>query len=177
MLWKQYWSVTEEEAHTWSSGHVYRCYAIIPLDETRRASATCPSIHSRPSEKLHRRCRSRANQEIPLAWWNQRFVTAFTTAHDTSLSWARSMQPTSSSLKVQFCYLPIYAYFFQADSFRQISPHHNPVWTSPLLRRPYMPRPVLFFFFNHSNVLLWAVEVTKLLFIKPSQILFLLRTS
>jgi hypothetical protein len=37
--------------------------------------------------------RCSGSQEIPRIAWNQKFITAFVTAHHLSLSWARSMLP------------------------------------------------------------------------------------
>ena len=75
-------------------------------------------------------------KKFPAFYRTRRFITAFSSAHHLSLSWARSIQFTPCIPK-------------WSPSFR--FPHQNLVCTSPLPHTSYMPRPSHSSRFDHPN--------------------------
>ena len=72
-----------------------RDIAVTKLNLTHTTDSNCIvlilnySMQQSPSWETNR---FSASQEIPSILWNRRFITAFTTARQLSLSWARSIQ-------------------------------------------------------------------------------------
>jgi hypothetical protein len=93
----------------------------------------------------------------------RRFITAFTTARQRSLSWARwihSTPPPPTNLpKVHFD--PIYASVFQVVFFLSVFPP-NPLQVSPLSHACHMPRPLHSPLFDLPNNIRWCVQIMKL---------------
>ena len=112
-----------------------------------------------------------ASQEIPRTLWNQRFITAFTSARHLSLFWASSIQsispyPTSWRsiliLSSHLCLgLPNGLSLSLSLSLR--FSHENPEYASPLQHTRYMPRPSHSSPFYHPHNIGWGVQIIKLL--------------
>ena len=91
-------------------------------------------------------------KKFPTFYGTRRFITAFTSARNLSLSWDRPIQSIPLCLNSwrSLYYTPIYAWIFQVVSFPQVS-HQNPLYTSPLPHTCYMPRPSHSSRFYHPN--------------------------
>jgi hypothetical protein len=102
------------------------------------------------------------SQEIPRILWNLRFITAFTSARQLSLSWANSTQsinphPTSwRSILILSSHLRM---GLPSGLFPLGFPHQYPVYVSPLPHTRYKPRPSHSSQFYHPNNIGWGVQI------------------
>ena len=99
---------------------------------------------------------SSASQERHRIVHNPKFHTAFTTAPQLSLSWARSVHPNPPPSYFWKLNCNIVFHSAPKSSNRSFSlqfPHQNPVYTSPGLYAYNMPRPYYYSSsrFYHSN--------------------------
>ena len=118
-----------------------------------------------------------ASQEIHAFFGTRRFITAFTSTRQLSVSWTRSIQslsPPPTSWTSILVLSNIYAKIFQVLSFPQIS---SPKPCMHLSRLPYAPHvlPISFChtchtphpshssWFDHPNIIWWRVRIVKLL--------------
>ena len=95
-----------------------------------------------------------------------RFITAFTSDHHPSLSWARSIQsmtshPTSWMIQLNIIFPYMHGSSKWSPSLRFL--HQNTVYAPPLPHTSYMPHPSHSPWFNHPNNIWWAVQIIKLL--------------
>ena len=82
-------------------------------------------------------------KKFPAFYGTRRFITASTSARHLSLSWAReiqSMRPHSTSRRSSLILSSHPCLSLPRELFPSSS-HQNPVYTSPLPRTCYMPRP------------------------------------
>jgi hypothetical protein len=91
-------------------------------------------------------------KKFPTFYGIRRFITAYTSARQLSISWASLIQsilshPPSSHLRPG---LP-------SGHFPSGFPHQNPVYASPLLHTCYMPRPSHSSRFYHPNNIGWTI--------------------
>jgi len=95
-----------------------------------------------------------ATQEIPSILWNPTGHHIFYKSNHLSLSWARSIQSMphpSHFLKIHlFIILPPTSGSFKWSLSLRF-PHHNPVYTSPLLLTCYILRPSHSSRFDYTN--------------------------
>ena len=102
-------------------------------------------------------------KKFPVFYGTWRFITALTSAHHLSLSWASSIQSTHPHPKDPSQYYPpIYAWVSPVVSFPQISPS-KPLYTSPLPHTRYIPRPSHSSWFYHPHNIGWGVQIIQLL--------------
>ena len=103
-----------------------------------------------------------ASQEIPWILRKPTFPYPFTRAHHLSLSWARSIQNMSPYiLKLRlFITVPFRPGSSKWSLFLGF-PHQNPVYTSPLHDRCYLPCPSHSSRFHHWNNVWWGVYPRK----------------
>jgi len=83
-------------------------------------------------------------KKFPAFYGTRRFITALTSAHHLSLSWAssiQSMSPTSDLLKNHLIIILPSTPGSPKWSLSLRFPHQNPVQASPLPHTRYMPRP------------------------------------
>ena len=105
-------------------------------------------------------------KKFPAFYGTSRFISAFTSSHQLSLSWTSSIQsisPTSHFLKI---HLNIILPSTPGSSKRTLSirfPHQIPVNPSPLPDTRYMSRPSHSSRFYHPNSIGWGVHIIKLL--------------
>jgi hypothetical protein len=93
-------------------------------------------------------------KKFPIFFATRRFIAAFTSARHLSLSYARSIQsmpPKSHFLKIHFNIVLPSTPGSSKWSLSLRFPHHNLVYTSPLLRTCYMSRPAHSSRFNYPN--------------------------
>ena len=97
----------------------------------------------------------------------RRFITAFTSARQLSLSWASSFQsipPHSTSRRFILILISHLRLGLPSGLFPSSFPHQNPVYDSALLHTRYMPRLYHSSRVYHPNNIGWGVQIIKLLF-------------
>jgi hypothetical protein len=101
-------------------------------------------------------------KKFPAFYGTRRFITAFTTARQLSISWASSIQsipphPTSwSSILILSSHLRL---DLPCDFFPSGFPDQNPIYASPIPHARYIPRPFHSFRFYNPNNNGWAVQI------------------
>jgi len=110
---------------------------------------------------------SQSVKKFPAFYGTRRFITAFTSARQLSLYWARSIQsipphhPTSwKSILILFFHLRL---GLPSGLFPSVFPHQNPIYVSPSLHTCYIPSPSHTSPFYHPRNIGWAVQIIKLL--------------
>ena len=106
-----------------------------------------------------------ASQEIPSFCGTRMFITAFTSAHHVSLSWASSIHSTFHiplPKDPSSYYFPIYAWVSPAISFPQVSPPKSCTRLSPP-HTFFMSNPSHSSWFYHPHTIGWPVQILTLL--------------
>jgi hypothetical protein len=104
-------------------------------------------------------------KKFPAFYETRRFISAFTKAHQLSLSLARSMQsvPPSHFLKIHFNIILQSTFRSSKWSLFLRFPHQNPVYYSPLSHTRYMRRPSHNSWLDNPNNIWWSVLIIMLL--------------
>ena len=100
-------------------------------------------------------------KEFPTFYGTRMFITAFTSAHHLSLSWASSIQSISQSHFLEF-HLNIILPSTPGSPQWALSlrfPHQDPIHPSPLTHTRYVPRPSHSSWYYHSHNIGWAVQI------------------
>jgi hypothetical protein len=92
-------------------------------------------------------------KKFPSFYGNRRFIASFTRAHHLSLSWARFTQYILPShfLKIHFN-ITLPSPSGSAKFFSSRSPYQNPLCTSFVFRKCYMPRLSHFSWFDPPKI-------------------------
>jgi hypothetical protein len=128
--------------------HIFRGTGVIYFESSITAWSTVPQLV----------------KKFPVLYVTRRFITAFTTPHPLSVSWARSIHSVSSHLtswRSILIYALIYAWVFQLISFAG-SPHQNSMCTFPVPPTCHMARPSHSSLFDHPNYIWWRAQSIKL---------------
>ena len=100
-------------------------------------------------------------KKFPTFYGTRRFITALTRARHLSLSWASYIQSTTHFPKIHPNIIlpstPGSPQWSPSLSF----PHQNPVHSSPLLHRRYMPCPSHSSWFYHPHNIGWGVQIIQ----------------
>ena len=108
-------------------------------------------------------------KKFPALYWTRRFITAFTS--DRNLSLSQAINPVHASILVSKVpssyYRSIYAWVSQVTSFPR-TPQQNTVCTSSRHHACFMHRPPNSSRFDHPNNIGWAVQIIKLLIMSLS---------
>ena len=111
---------------------------------------------------------SKLVKKFPAFYGTRRFITAFTSAHHLSLSWASSVQSMPST----FHFLKIHLNIILPSTL--VSPkwslclrltHHKPLYVSPLTHTRYVPRPSDFSRFYQPNNIGWGIIIIIIIII------------
>jgi hypothetical protein len=120
------------------------------------------SMEQSPSLKANR---SQLVKKFPAVYGTRKFITAFTSARQLSLSWASSIQsvpPHPTSWRLILIVSSHICHGIPSGLFLSRFPHQNPVYA--IHSTFYMPRPSNSFRFDHpKNNIGWGVHITKLL--------------
>ena len=112
--------------------------------------------------RLDKLTSSQLVRKYPAFHGTRRFITAFTSARQMSLSWARSIQSMFPQTTFWRSSLILSSHLFLGLP-NGLFPSDFPTKTSPLLQKCYMPRP------SHSPFdqpnIWWAVQIIKLLIV------------